>query len=223
MNLRKTLDHAVLDVRFLTESAFVLRFERAGLEFVPGQHVSVGPHSDLDMREYSIYSGNNDDALEILVKEIPGGAVSPKLKKLRAGERIKVEGPFGFFVLQEHEKNLPLYCVATGTGIAPFHCFAASHADARFTVLHGIRSEAEQYERGAFAAHTYIACISGSGQTTTNENAYSGRVTSYLRERGVNPDGVYFLCGNCDMIYETYDILHAAGVSSERIKAEVYF
>ncbi len=224
--LRRTLEHAVHGVRHLTESTFVVQFNRNDLQFTAGQHISVGPQSDVHMREYSIYSGTGDDFLEILVKEIPEGMVSPALKKLTKDDVIKVEGPFGFFTINEDEQKAPLYFIATGTGIAPFHCFARSYPTLSFTILHGIRSVNERYEHETFTTHTYVPCISSKASNAsapTQAPHYFGRVTSYMRQTEIDPQGVYFLCGNCDMIYEVFDILQSAGVSSERIKAEVYF
>ncbi len=223
--LRRTLEHTVQDIRHITESTFVLQFSRNDLPFIAGQHLSVGPQSDMHMREYSIYSGIDDDFLEILVKEIPEGTVSPALKRLKKNDAIKVEGPFGFFTISEEEKHAPLYCIATGTGISPFHCFVRSYPHLPFVILHGIRNASERYEHAAFASHNYIPCISRDTSHTalTETTHYHGRVTAYLKKHKINPDGVYFLCGNCDMIYESFDILQSAGVSSEHIKAEVYF
>jgi hypothetical protein len=48
-----------------------------------------------------------------------------------------------------------------------------------------------------------------------------GQVVKRFRE--IDPDAFYYLCGNCDMIYEVYDILKARGVSTGNIFAEVYF
>ena len=62
--------HRVLEVRDLGEGAFVVRFERRGLEFASGQYVHVGPLPGIDRREYSVYSSTYDDFLEILVKEV---------------------------------------------------------------------------------------------------------------------------------------------------------
>jgi ferredoxin--NADP+ reductase/benzoate/toluate 1,2-dioxygenase reductase subunit len=52
---------------------------------------------------------------------------------------------------------------------------------------------------------------------------YHGRVTGWLRSHPVDSDTRVYLCGNCDMIYEVYDILGSQGVGADRIHAEVYF
>lgn len=223
--LRHTLTHTVIDIADLSKETFSLKFTRGEMNFIAGQHICVGPKDDLNMREYSIYSGTEQNFLEILVKEIKNGYVSKLLRQLKKGMQIKVEGPFGYFVVEEEEKTLPLYGIATGTGIAPFHCFALSHPHLSFTILHGIRHHNEQYDSHVFspATYTYIPCISKD----KNHDHYCGRVSDYLRDTGqgvpVDSNGIYFLCGNCDMIYEVFDILQSRGVPAKNIKAEVYF
>jgi len=48
-------------------------------------------------------------------------------------------------------------------------------------------------------------------------------VTDYLRATPIDSSARYYLCGNCDMIYEVFDILQQGGVAVEQISAEVYF
>ena len=77
---------AVREIRFPSESAFVLRFDKREVDFAPGQYLSVGPAGDINMREYSVYSGPSEDYLEILVKRVDGGYVSNRLATLQAGD-----------------------------------------------------------------------------------------------------------------------------------------
>ncbi len=208
----------MLEVRELSASAYVLRMERKGLEFSPGQYINVGVAGRHDMREYSVYSGCGEDYLEILVKEVSGGLVSRRLRRCRPGDEVAVEGPFGFFTIpQEARAGLPLLLIATGTGISPFHCFASSYPALDYSVLHGVRAPSELYEHAVFG-HRATACLSrGDG------GAFRGRVTDYLRAHPADPSGLCYLCGNCDMIYEAFDILRGQGVPSRQLFAEVYF
>ncbi len=220
-SLRDIFSHTILNTRQLTPSTFVLTFTRNNMDFSPGQHISVGLCNDINMREYSIYSGTKQDVLEILIKEIPEGAVSPRLKKLKQNNTIQVEGPLGFFIIEKNEHDIPLYCIATGTGIAPFHCFALSYPEKNFTVLHGIHSSHDMYEQDVFTTQNYIPCV--SKDEYFDGKYFKGRVTYYLETQEIDTKGLYFLCGNCNMIYDVFDILHKHGVPTQNIKAEVYF
>ncbi|WP_053228268.1 ferredoxin--NADP reductase [Spirochaeta cellobiosiphila] len=211
------MKHKILQKRYLSDDTFVLRFERNGLEFNPGQHLTVGPFGSPDRREYSIYSGTKDDYLEVLVKRIDEGQVTPKLNKLKEGDDLEINGPFGFFQLQE-DPEAHHYFISTGTGISPFHCFAHTDEKLQYTLLHGIRFLSESYDAGHYPTDRYISCTSRS-----DEGQFHGRVTQYLSDQRLPTDGQYYLCGNCDMIYEAYDILVAKGIDRERIQTEVYF
>lgn len=211
----------VLAVRDLTEAAYVLRFERGGFDFVPGQYLSIGIPGEFPVRDYSIYSPPDRPYLEVLVREVPGGDLSPRLRKLAPGDAIAVEGPFGFFTIPADFTG-PVFCVASGTGIAPFHSIALSNPERGPFVVHGVRLLRERYGHGDFPAGSVVSCVSGEAGGDIR-----GRVTDYLRGRareGSLPEtALYFLSGNCDMIYDAYDILASAGIAADRIRTEVFF
>ncbi len=211
--------HRVHLVRHLCDSAFVLRFDRHGLAFEPGQYLNLGVQGSLAMREYSIYSTPADDFLEVLVREIPGGMVSPALKRARRGDALSVQGPYGMFVTRERARRTEKYLfIGSGTGISPFHCLARSYPEIDYLLLHGVRSAVERFDEGAFEPSRFLRCVSRS-----EGGDYRGRVSGWLREHGADPRRLCYLCGNSDMIYEVYGILKAQGVSREQIFAEVYF
>jgi ferredoxin--NADP+ reductase/benzoate/toluate 1,2-dioxygenase reductase subunit len=205
-------------VRNLSPSAYVLRMERNGLEFAPGQYINVGLAGRHDMREYSVYSGAGEGFLEILVKEVEGGLVSRKLRRCKPGDEVAVEGPFGFFTIPpEARSGGRLLLIATGTGISPFHCFALSYPGLDYRLLHGVRETSELYEHSVFGGRVTSCLSRGEG------GDFSGRVTDHLRARPADPGTLCYLCGNCDMIYEAFDILRGQGVPSRQLFAEVYF
>lgn len=218
-NHRKTglSRHTVLGVRFLTPSAFVLRMERGDFEFTAGQHLLAG--RGLSMREYSIFSGERDPYLEILVKLIERGTVSPILASLQPGDELDLEGPFGSFTLPGPGRSgRDRLFVATGTGIAPYRSFVRSAAGLEYRVLHGVRYREERYAREEFASGRYTDCLSRD-----TGGRFSGRVTALLETVPLDPRTECYLCGNSDMIYESFAILSARGVPRDRIRAEIYF
>lgn len=215
--MSKTLK--IISARHLTESAYILRIERNGTPFRAGQHILLGTEDDVQAREYSIYSGEKDDFFEVLIKEVQEGIVSKKLKKLKPGDPVKYENPVGYFVLEEaQQKNSKLLFIASGTGIAPFHSFVKTYDGLDYTLLHGVRYGLEAYEREHYDPERYILCTSRD-----KKGHYHGRVTGWLKENEVHPGTHCYLCGNCEMIHEAYDILLSKGVPSENLHAEVYF
>jgi len=215
--------HRVLGVRDVSPSAFVVRLERDGLIFRPGQWINVGRGGSLQRREYTIYSPPAEDFLEILVKEVEGGAVSRDLHACRPGDALEVDGPHGSFCIEPQERPGKFLFIGTGTGVSPFHCLALSHPGIDYQLLHGVRTPREMYDHDVFEPGRLIPCISGAGQAAAEKKAYAGRVTSYLHQHPVEAGSACYLCGNSDMIYECYAMLRGFGVPASRIFAEVYF
>ena len=211
--------HKIIHTRVLTERTFVLRIERGNMQFKAGQHIIVGLEGELDQREYSVYSGEKDDYLEILVREVPDGSVSKQLKQCRPGELLKVNGPFGSFGIESFDMfSRKLVFIASGTGISPFHSFVRSYPGIDYTLIHGVRFKNEAYESEDYDPLRYILC-------TSKESAggHKGRVTRFLPGYRVNPDMLFYLCGNNSMIYEVYHILRDKGIPDENIFTEIYF
>ena len=214
--------HRVENVRFLSSSVFVIRFERLGLLFRPGQHLILGLPGATDRREYSIYSADRDEFLEVLVKTVDGGLVSPQLMGLRPGDSLTVDGPFGDFVIDEVNAPRRLRLIATGTGIAPYHSFVRSYPGLDYEILHGVRYRSECYDSEDYSRERYQPCVSGEIDAVGNRT-YGGRVTSWLLENGIDSEGLHYLCGNSDMVYEVYGMLRDQGVAESSIATEVYF
>ncbi|VGO14293.1 Ferredoxin--NADP reductase [Pontiella desulfatans] len=207
----------VLEIRNLTESTSVLRFERNGLEFEPGQYIRAGIDGDEEIRDYSVYSGSNAAHLEVLVRRVEDGLVSKQLCDLQVGDAVSVGGPYGHFKLIDDLRGKPLLFIATGTGISPYHSFAESYAELDYRLIHGTAKRDEAYE-AEFYGDRYFHCVSRD-----EGGDFQGRVTEYLKTLEVPADTNAFLCGNCDMIYEAFDLLQEKGLTTAQIHTEVYF
>lgn len=217
---KKEVDEAtsfkVIERRWLSNDIFVLRFERKGIPFRAGQYLLVGVKGSSEAREYSIYSSTEDECFEILIKKVDVGRVSTALSEVPIGGYLFVQGPFGYFQIEDVNKEKPLLFCSTGTGLSPFHCFATSYPNLKYTLLHGKRNKEEVFESNSFSS--YIACTSRD-----SSGDFQGRLTEYLKEMVLDPSTCCYLCGNCDMIYDVYDILREKGISSFQIFSEVYY
>lgn len=211
--------HKILHVRFLTERTFVLRLDRRDMQYKAGQHIIVGLEGELNQREYSIYSGEKDDYLEIMVREVLDGSVSLQLKQCKPGQLLQVNGPFGSFGLETFSMfSRQLVFIATGTGISPFHSFVRTYPGINYILFHGVRYINEAYERNDYEERRYILCT--SEEINGGER---GRVTKFLAKYPVNQEMLFYLCGNSGMIYDADHILKDRGIPAENIFPEVYF
>lgn len=211
--------YKVKEVRDLTKSTYVVRMERNGMDFKPGQNLNLGLSGDTEKRDYSIYSKIDEDFLEILVKEVEDGLVSKQLKRMNPGDTLEVDGPFGFFTIKdENIKTKKFLFIASGTGVAPFHSISGSIPALDFKLIHGVRKLNEAYEKDHYPSGKYISCVSQE-----DGGDFKGRVTDYIKANPVDKETLCYLCGNVNMIYDVFDILKEQGVPSENLHAEVYF
>jgi len=209
----------VISVSNLSASTYILRLERKGITFIPGQHISLGEIETRETREYSIYSGVNDNYIEVLIKEVEDGLVSKRMRQLQPGNLVRFDGPFGYFRLPETGTFSKKYLfIASGTGIAPFHSFIRSYPGIDYKLLHGIRYLSEAYEKNTYGTDHYIRCISGA-----DTGDFHGRVTAYLESTLLEKELYVYICGNSAMIHDVYGILLDKGIRSEQIHSEVYF
>ena len=106
----------------MSPGVFVLRFDRGGLLFEPGQYVNLGIPG--------LSPGASTPSTRVMMTiswkcssgRFPGGSVSPALSRCQPGDSLVVEGPYGLFVTDAGERIL----VGSGTGISPFHCLVKS-------------------------------------------------------------------------------------------------
>jgi len=180
----------------------------------------LGPKGDIQAREYSIYSAEQDPYFEVLIKEIKDGLVSKNLRHLKPGDILNFENPVGYFILKDdHIITRKFLFIASGTGIGPFHSFVRTYPGLNYRLLHGIRYSSEAYDRGDYDPKRYVVC-----STKDHKGDFHGRVTDYLRKHPLeDKETICYLCGNVEMIHEVYDILLQQGVPSENLNTEVYF
>lgn len=93
------------------------RFE-PDIDFLAGQYVGFTYNGT--PRAYSIANSPLEDELEICVRRVPDGKLSPQLcDELEVGDTVTVRGPYGELVLNDPSKRDVVF-LATGTGVAPF-------------------------------------------------------------------------------------------------------
>ncbi|MBN1821723.1 MAG: oxidoreductase [Prolixibacteraceae bacterium] len=211
--------YRVSDIKYLTAEAFIITLPKSRFSFKAGQHISLSIKGDYQSREYSIYSGENEETFQILVKEVEGGYFSPKLKNLKEGDLVEVHGPFGRFGLDEKAKDSHKHVfIASGTGISPFHSIIKSNPGLNYEVIHGVRYQIEGYEHKSYDPEKYTLCTSRD-----SKGNFNGRLTEYLKLADFEKNTIFYLCGNSNMIFDAMEILKGKGFGRESIKVEVYF
>lgn len=211
--------HLVLNVRHLTDESFVIRIERHSFLAKPGQHVTLGPRKFAINREFSVYSAPNKPYIEFLIKARAGSETALALQQAQPGDEVDLAGPYGDFqITGSADRSRRYLFVATGVGIAPFHCFVAHDPGLDYTIVHGIPRLEDRYDLSDYARSRYIACVSQE-----EGGDFHGRVSDYLRANPAEPEWLCYICGRSNMVANVYDLLREQGVPSDNLLTETFF
>lgn len=211
--------HKILGIRHLNKNVYVVRIERGNINFRAGQHIPIGfPMEDL-LHDYSIYSGEKEPFIELLIKERANDEISVRLKHCQPNESVVPGEPEGEMVIQRPEEAEPKYLfIATGTGIGPFHSMVKSYAQLDYQIVHGISSLRDLIDIEDFDRERYTACVSRKPG-----GDFSGRVTEYIRLNQVNKDSLCYIAGFPEMVFEMYHLLLLKGIPKENLFTDVFF
>lgn len=217
----------VLDVTNLTLSVKHLTFSvPEEFDFYPGQFISIILSKDGKeiRRPYSIASQPSKKSVDVCIKIIQNGLLTPLIDGLKKGDKIEVLGPMGEFIIKDFSKNLVF--ISTGTGIGPFRSMIHSLLENKFknkiTLLTGYRTEEDVlYEpefkelEKKFKNFFYHRILSRS------EKEEKGYVQK-LVEKNIDNDYHYYICGLKEMVNSVKELLVEKGISKENIFFEKY-
>lgn len=225
----RPLNATVAEVRFFVKSE--------NFSFKPGQYVIFHiPHPEKVLRRsYSISTPPSDRRhFEVCVRAVPGGYGSNYVHRLRPGDKLKVEGPYGDFVLQE-QSSKKILMIATGTGLAPIKSMLLHLLDTRSSrkirLLFGNRYEADVFHTDLFRglrAHypEFSYEMTLSAPNPERWSGHRGRVTQ-LVEKLVSladaQDTEAYLCGGQEMIQDCKEILLKKGFPASAIHHENFY
>jgi ferredoxin-NADP reductase len=191
----------VLSARSPAAGTRLLRLERGGLDFWPGQYFALAVPAQGEFREYTVCSGAGEPWLEFLVREV--GPVSRGLAACRAGDTVLADGPCGFFTLDEWggpppappagtaarpplpppQAGQPRLFLASGVAVAAFRSMVRTWPGLDCLLVHGVRCAAELYGWADFAPQRRLACLSGPDAAAGaggGQPAWPGRLSAWL-------------------------------------------
>ncbi len=239
------LQGKVLENRAWTDTLFSLRVTTdkpdPPLAFEAGQFVRIG----LDMKEgnaasriarpFSFVNAPDDPVLEFYGVVVPGGPLSPRLARLKAGEALLVaDNPAGWLILSEVPPAEELWLVATGTGIAPFLSMLRTAAPwqryQRVILVHAVRQARElvyrdlldeiRSKRKQFQVVTFVsrephpASLAGRIPAAVADGRLEAAAAAIAPERSQ-----FMLCGNPEMLKDMQAALTARGLKKHRRRA----
>jgi ferredoxin--NADP+ reductase len=226
----KWLEGRVLENRHWTDALFSLRVEAPRLAFEAGQFVRIALEERI-ARPFSFVNPPADPVLEFYGIVVPEGPLSPRLARLRAGERLLVaSNPAGFLVLSEVPDADTLWLVSTGTGIAPFLSILRTEIPWRrfrnVVLVHAVRHARELTYQEVIREISkknplrYVSVVSRE----TAPGSLAGRIPAAIRDgrletaAGLSLDQLshVMLCGNPDMLKDASGALAERGMRKHR-------
>ena len=123
--------------------------------FRAGQYARLA-FGELPPRDYSIGSRPDEPLLEFHIRDTgDGGSSSYVAERLREGDAVGIEGPFGRSFLRASDPR-PILAIAGGAGLAPMKSIVetllAGGATQEILLYFGVRREADLYLDGALRA-----------------------------------------------------------------------
>ncbi|MFZ5518205.1 MAG: ferredoxin--NADP reductase [Candidatus Zhuqueibacterota bacterium] len=211
--------HRILEIRPLSRSVFCVRMEKGDLIFHAGQHVAIGFPGENMVRDYSIYSGERQPFLDLLVKAREIDEISVRLRACQQNDIVSLGVPTGDMVLENpKDDRLKYLFICTGTGIGPVHSMVISYPRLNYRIVHGISRLDDRVDSGDYDTRRYITCISQE-----NSGDFFGRVTEYIRLQKIEPDTLCYISGFPEMVFEVYHLLQLKGIARTNIFTDLFF
>ncbi len=206
--------------------------------FLPGQYynvrLAVPGRPRPVQRAYSVGSSPVPDPsmIDLGIREVPGGLLSPLLVGLRAGDRLSVRGPYGRFTWDGRDGG-PVLLVGAGSGMVPLmsmvrHAAQRGRGDPVVLVCSAI-TYCHAFYREELAAlvarHPWLRVVHCITRDPAEPRAhYHRRVDSTVLSEsldGNHPVAAY-LCGPPAMVESVAAALVGLGVAPETIWKEKY-
>jgi ferredoxin-NADP reductase len=237
----------LVSARMIAPAVRHMAFERAdggAFAFIPGQFIQIHfnyADGKPTKRSYSVGTIGVGDAtpieqLEIAVSYVDGGAATELLGGMQIGASVDASGPYGRFCLMDADSNSRYLLVATGTGVTPYRAMLplisklTRERGCTFELIYGARNEADLLygdEFAAFAEATpgfrFHPCFSREARAVPRPGDRSGRVQVAIE--ALKPDAatdIFYLCGNPDMVDQSFSLLKEAGLPVPQIRREKY-
>ncbi len=187
------------------------------VDFVPGQSVScLVPHGDTTLtRPYSIASTPAEQHLDLLLNLVPNGPGSTHLFAQRAGDTLRLTGPWGTFTTGDLPGDAETIFVAEATGIAPVRPMlldvARRAARPPLRLLYGTTLALYRDELAALPNLTI--------DVVDPNDVYAEAERRWI-ENDLDPTRRFFICGVGAPVLALRDRLRAAGHARRAVQYE---
>ena len=187
----------------------------------------TGDDGKPQQRSYSVASHPDEPELSFCIKL--KGAFTHMLWKLKAGDTVEIDGPYGIFLLNESDTERIF--VGGGVGISALRSMilqTVKHDNKRAWLFHSARqfdgltyfSEMKNLAK-EYPLFKFNSCVTGE-EKPAGWNGYCERISVPMLKQvlGNLSDKTFYLCGNKEMTSTLANALMVEGVPKERIKKD---
>jgi toluene monooxygenase electron transfer component len=224
------------EVRPITHDLSEFGFEVEGPDaFLPGQYALIRLDGVNGPRPYSMCNLPGSGEWRLQIKRVPGGAATGVLfERLRIGDPVGVDGPYGHGYLRaDRPGNLLL--VAGGSGLSPMISIARAAATSPELADREIRFFYGGRQPRDLCAEPMLAALPGFGRRLTHVAATSDPSPDWTGPTGFIHDVVrarlgdrlrefeVYFAGPPPMVQAMQSMLHQAGVEPDRMHFDEFF
>lgn len=186
----------LISKREIAEGTMAFEFEKPkDFKFKAGQSIDITLGTLV--YSFSIAAAPHEDVIRIATR-MRDSEFKNKLKKLNIGEKVRMQGPSGDFVLPKNTKK-PIVLIAGGIGITPFYSMITSNPQHRISLFYKNSSPA----RAAFLDELK-------------------KFKVLIPTLHVTRDTLYYLAGPPGFVAKYRVILDSKGVDEDNIRTEEF-
>lgn len=189
-------------------------------------------------RSYSVANAPmQNNIIEFAAGFVAGGPGTELLFNLKVGETLQCSGPYGRLILRD-EVPKRYVLVATSTGVTPYRAMLLeltkllyNHPSLNIVIMQGVSSHDDVLYREEFIEFARLnpgrvdlrLHLSRPQSTPLQDYEYSGYVQSSFTSLALNPaEDIVYLCGNANMIDESFIELKNLNFAVQQIIREKY-
>ncbi len=206
-----------------------------GFTFIPGQFIMVyvtDSAGKTHKRAYSIASSPSKKYIDLCIRIIPTGKVTPILNTMKLRDTLTIEGPYGKASVNKTKKK-EIILIAVGCGIGAvrsvLYDLLESHYEAPVWVFFGFRYDKDflfKHEltllEEKYAQFHFIPVMSRPG-LHSDPDIDVGHVDHVLPQYiSDTKNKEAFICGSLAMAKDVIAVLHEIGFTKEQIKTDAW-
>lgn len=209
--------------------------------YIPGQFISIHFEADgkILKRSYSVANApSKDNRIEFAASYVAGGPGTDFLFELKEGDKINITGPFGRLILKDQIPKRYIM-IATSTGVTPYRAMLNELAlrlqrdsSLNVIILQGVQRQDEALYSDDFLAFAdqfanqviFRIYLSRPEKISLKNHEFLGYVQRSFDEFNLDPEAdCIYLCGNPNMIDDSFNQLKERGFAVSQIIREKYF